>query len=224
LGTTRDHDVESFQIPAIYYQYLRDGDGRYLQRVFNHNHADLLALAALAGRACEVVLAGLSAGRPATSGRRLTAAEWLGVSRVCDELGDAGAAERAFRAALANAPSREVLLRARLGLAALLKRTRRYPEAADLWQAIADDVPAHSVSALIELAKYWEHRARNPLRAQELTLLARERWLAGVAAQSRPQPSWDRASTADGLTPPDDFGRRLQRLKRKSQYVVSATA
>src|SRR6266542_78418 len=39
----REDDVESFLIPAIFYQYLRDGDGRYLKKVFNHNRAHVLA-------------------------------------------------------------------------------------------------------------------------------------------------------------------------------------
>src|SRR5213082_3365923 len=59
LGVRRQDDVESFLIPAIYHQYLKDGDGRYLQRVFNHNQVDVLSMVSLAVRACAVFQDGM---------------------------------------------------------------------------------------------------------------------------------------------------------------------
>jgi hypothetical protein len=47
LGTRRQGDVPGFEIPARYFHFVRTGDARPLQVVFEHNRLDLLSLAAL---------------------------------------------------------------------------------------------------------------------------------------------------------------------------------
>ncbi|MBI3974739.1 MAG: ribonuclease H-like domain-containing protein [Chloroflexi bacterium] len=235
LGVHRHDDVESFLIPAIYHQYLRDGDGRYVKRVFDHNLADVLAIVALAIRACDVFEQGSTADLPpgprpqgkengmaASSGGSetlsapLSAAECVSLGRLLEQLGDAGAAERLYRRALDGAPAPELRARATMALAALLKRSRRHDDAAQLWQRLADEVPALSVPALVELAKYWEHHRRDLERAHHLTLLARERWQV-VAAAGPSLPGLRRWAGGDTAPPtaPDDFTHRLSRLERK---------
>ncbi|MGH2351911.1 MAG: ribonuclease H-like domain-containing protein [Chloroflexota bacterium] len=223
LGVGRQDDVESFLIPAIYHQYLRDGDGRYLRKVFNHNQADVLAMVAIAIRACLAFDGGAPASGAGGAGSRnqerqpqLSPGEWVGLGRVYEQLDDVDAAERAYRAALAGRLPRDLRSRALLLLAALLKRTQRHDEAAALWETLAEEAPAQSVGALVELAKYWEHRRRDPARAHDVATLARDRWLAGLPAAERPLPGLSRWRTAAAAPPPpDDFGRRLARLERK---------
>ncbi|HEX2032903.1 MAG TPA: ribonuclease H-like domain-containing protein [Chloroflexota bacterium] len=217
LGVGREDDVESFLIPAIYHQFLRDGDGRYLKKVFAHNEADVLAMVAVAIRACLAFDCGTGQGRDGHA--QLSAAEYVGLGRVYEQLGNLEAAEGAYRAALAGRLPAELRARTLLTLAALLKRTRRHDEAAALWELLAGeggDVPAHAVTALVELAKYWEHRRRDPLRAHALTTQAMQRWLASRRSVERPLPGlgrWRRA--APEPVAPDDFARRLARLERK---------
>ncbi len=222
LGVGRDEDVESFLIPAIFHQYLRDGDGRYLRRVFSHNRADLLALVALAVRAGQVVEGGDPTPGGATDG--LTAAELAALGRVYEQLGRVDTAERAYRLALAGSLPRDLRSRTMLALAALLKRTGRYEAAAEVWQALACEAPVHSVPALIELAKYWEHRRRDPARALACATQARARWLAATAAGGRRLPGFA-GQTLPGAVPlamPDDFARRLARLQRKQSLLPAA--
>jgi uncharacterized protein YprB with RNaseH-like and TPR domain len=237
LGTWRQDDVESFLIPAIYHQYLRDGDGRYLRKVFCHNEADILAMVALAARACRALVGGpVSAATGATArarparaepwgqstvvGSSVSAAEFLGLARLYEQLGQPAAAERAYRAALGGPLAAEHRWRALLALASLLKRTNRHDEAAALWQQVADEAPAHSVIALLELSKYWEHRRRDPARAHQLATEARARWIARLPATERPLPSLSRWSGPSApLAAPDDFERRLARLERKRQRL-----
>ncbi len=217
LGIGREHDVESFLIPAIYHQFLRDGDARYLQRVFHHNRADVLTMVALAIRACSMFDDGLGDSERGAGGPALGAAEYIGLGRVYEQLGNAPAAERAYRAALAGRLSADLRGRVLQALALLLKRTRRHEDAAALWQRLADEVPAQSAVALVELAKYWEHRQRNPARAHALATQARERWLAALPPHERPLPglrTW--RPTVPSPPPPDDFARRLERLARKA--------
>jgi len=48
MGAMRsEEDIPGWLIPTIYFNYLRDGDARPLQRVFYHNAMDVLSLAAL---------------------------------------------------------------------------------------------------------------------------------------------------------------------------------
>ena len=77
---------------------MRDGDARYLQRVFNHNQADVLAMVAVAMRACLGFDGGLG-----TGAAPWPAAECLGLGRVYEEMGDLDAAERAYRLARGRA-------------------------------------------------------------------------------------------------------------------------
>ena len=58
LGTRRQGDVPGFEIPARYFHFVRTGDARPLQIVFEHNRLDLLSLAALTARALHLVRTG----------------------------------------------------------------------------------------------------------------------------------------------------------------------
>lgn len=219
LSVHREQDVESFLIPAIYHQYLRDGDGRYLQRVFNHNRADILAMVSLAIRACGALESATAGDRHRRRQDRLSAAEYVGLAHVYEQLGNLEAAEGAYRSALDGSLLPEVRWRTMLELASLLKRTRRHEDAAAVWQAIADAAPAHSVVALIELSKYWEHRRRDAARAHELASRARDRWLAHLPARERPLPGLSAWRETRAEPAPDDFARRLARLERKRQLI-----
>jgi tetratricopeptide (TPR) repeat protein len=142
-------------------------------------------------------------------------------------LGNLEAAERAYRAALDGPLPRALRWRTLLALAALLKRTSRHDEAAEIWQYVADEAPAQSVVALLELAKYWEHRRRDPARAHALTLRARDNWLSLRLPAARSLPGAGRwappvAQTGATSLPPDDFERRLARLDRKRQVLMSS--
>ena len=228
LNVGREDDIESFLIPAIYHQYLRDGDGRYLARVFNHNRADVLAMVALATRACAMLEGALdpeAEPRPryARPTPNLSAHEQLGLARIFEQMSNIEAAERAYRAALAGSLPSELRARAALGLAALLKRHRRHHDAAELWQGVVDQYPAHSVTALIELSKYWEHKRDDAARAFDLTRRARDRWLAGLPAAERRLPGLNTPAvdeySSSAPSAPDNFAHRLERLDRKRRAL-----
>src|SRR2546423_12268342 len=103
-------------------------------------------------------------------------------------MGSDAAAERAYRAGLGGRLARDARTRTMLALAGLLKRSGRHDDAAEVWQALADEAPGQSTVALVELAKYWEHRRRDPVRACAIAEQAHSRWLAAQATGARRLP------------------------------------
>jgi uncharacterized protein YprB with RNaseH-like and TPR domain len=65
LGHVRQGDVPGFEIPSRYFHYVRTGDARPLDEVFEHNRLDLLALAMLTATAATLLHAGPDAARTA---------------------------------------------------------------------------------------------------------------------------------------------------------------
>jgi len=63
LETRRVGDVSGFEIPARYFQYIRDGNPRPLAPVLEHNRLDLLTLAALTARLLHLARGGAASAR-----------------------------------------------------------------------------------------------------------------------------------------------------------------
>lgn len=220
LGIQREDDLAGHLIPAVYQHYLRHGDGRYVQRVFQHNLVDVLSMVALAVRACQAAEPHAHDGGE-SRGWVLAGAELLGLARLLGQSGDVDGAERAYRRALAGTLPQDRRRQALLDLAGLLRRAGRYEAAAGCWHSLATEPHLSGVLALVELAKYWEHQRRVPEEARRFAGLARDRWAAvyGHAPQGPGRPRmWVAAPVA---TPPDDFERRIARLDAKLTRAAS---
>ena len=154
-GHERESDVPGFEIPSRYFQYVRSGDARPLQAVFEHTRLDIVSLAMLTARAAQLLEEGPSA---AAAGR-----EAFGLGRLYERAGlmdDAVASYR--RAAAGGAVS--VRVEALRASAIVLRRLRRYGEAADAWRdllASPQCSPAYAREASEALAVHHEHRVRN---------------------------------------------------------------
>jgi len=159
LALERGCDLPSELIPRRYFEYLRGGPAEPLAEVFRHNQLDLRGLAALSARVLELLDAPESASTPL---------ELYGLSRLLLRRGERPAArtlyERALDAGLPAALDRA----ARAELAGLAKRERDYGRATSLWHDLLDD-SRFGLSACEELAIFYEHHAREPARAAELT-------------------------------------------------------
>jgi hypothetical protein len=149
MGITRGVDVASEEIPSIYFEFLKDGKPGILPVVFEHNFTDVTSLA----RMWES-LRGLLSGR----------------------LDAAPVDERALGSLLLDRASetgmtilRESFARGRwdagVPLSLTLKRRGEWEKAAEVWSAMVEE--GRSVFAAVELAKYREHRLKDPGRALE---------------------------------------------------------
>jgi len=161
LGIARDgSDVPSWQIPSLYADYLRTGDGRAMTNVLYHNRQDVLSLVVLAAHMCRLFTDPWSA-------PRACAADLYSLGRVYEALKLLRRAERAYRSALDGILSQELHDHALRHLSFLLKRQERREEASELWwQAVAG---GRQLYPYVELAKYFEWQVRDWRRAAEVT-------------------------------------------------------
>jgi hypothetical protein len=174
-GHEREGDVPGFEIPSRYFHYVRSGDARPLAAVLEHNRLDIVSLAMLTARASQLLDEGPSAAT--------TAREAFGMGRLYERAGLLEEAVHAFaRAAqIVHAPVAQTLKVCATGLRAdalraraiLLRRLRRYGDAADTWRELLgarDCPPAYVREAMEALAVHHEHRARDLEAARRFAL------------------------------------------------------
>lgn len=188
LGFEREGDIPGSEIPQRYFDWLRRRDGRPMADVFEHNRLDILSLAALAAHLAEL----LDPDRvdpQGHSGDRLAAARLLLARERPEE------AVRLLEP-LVGCAIRETGRDAARELSLHYKRAGQWPAAVAIWEEMALR-DGEDLFALIELAKWCEHRRRDFARALALAERA-----CGCERRLSPE---ERA----------DLGRRRERLERK---------
>ncbi|RME76430.1 MAG: hypothetical protein D6784_05880 [Chloroflexi bacterium] len=160
LGATRtEEDVPGRLIPYLYFSYLRSGDARPLRGVFYHNRMDLLAMAGLLNHVADLLESPLD-------GRVAHPLDRLALARLCESAGRVALAEQLYRLSLEAGLPEESYQDALARLSALLKRQGRLAQAIPLWEEAAQ---AGQIYACVELAKYYEHTARDLTQALRWT-------------------------------------------------------
>jgi uncharacterized protein YprB with RNaseH-like and TPR domain len=180
LGVTREADVAGEDIPMIYLSFLRTGvPGPLLPAVFSHNVTDVTSLA----RMWEI-MGGLFGGRLDAGPVDERA---LG-SYLLARNGASGLAvlSEAFKSGRRDAG---------IPLSLAYKRRGEWEKAVEVWSAMLSG--GKSLFAAMELAKYLEHRRRDPRGALE-TVEAALLWDMPVSGRQR-----------------EEIRRRRARLERK---------
>ncbi|ACZ39097.1 ribonuclease H-like domain-containing protein [Sphaerobacter thermophilus] len=163
FGVRRSEDVPGWLIPQMYFDYLRDGDARRLRPVFAHNHEDIATLVRLTDLLIRATAAPESvldhpADRAGLALLLLNRGELMrGIDLLADALEDADQIDPALRR------------RAEVELSRWLKRLDRTPEAVPLWRKMCDRAARRRPLDLYpfeELAKYYEHQARDLVAAE----------------------------------------------------------
>ena len=150
LGARRSaRDVPGAEVPARYLAFLRSRDARPLRGVLEHNRDDIVALAAMRSRIEEMLTPEETTRTTARPQPTRDALELHGLARWLEAIGEADAALAGYLAAEDRLPD------AAWDAARLLRRRRRFGEAAARWSRLAADGDAR---AWIELAKHREHR------------------------------------------------------------------
>src|ERR1700690_4079389 len=157
-------EVPGYEIPYLYFDYLRDSDARPLKGVFYHNAMDVVAMAALLSRTAKMledpfhedIEHGLDV---------------IALAKLYEDLGQWDTAARLFERGIEKGISEENFSETVRRLSVLQKRRGDFDEALRLWEEAADK--GH-IYAFVELAKYYEHKQRDAKSALKWTKSAQK--------------------------------------------------
>ncbi len=194
LGFTRSsEEVPGYEIPWLYFDYLRTGDVRPLAGVFYHNAMDVTAMAALLAHMNDML-------EHPYDGRVEHGLDFVALGKLFEDLGHLEQAARLFERGLESPMDESDFHVAVKRLSILQKRRGDYAEAVRLWQNAAK---AGHIYAHVELAKYHEHKTRDIKTALKWTKSARKH------AERADLPVYARQHWLD------EIARRQARLERK---------
>jgi len=152
LGAQRtDEEIPGWMIPQMYFDFLRDGDARPLKRVFYHNEMDVLSMAALLNLVANLL-------ESPEGEKNIHPSDQAAMGRLYEELGRLDLADHAYVTSLSLEQPAGLRMKTVLCLASLRKRRGNYSQALPLWEQAAGE---GYIEAFIELAKYYEHRAKD---------------------------------------------------------------
>lgn len=144
-------EVPGYEIPWLYFDYLRTGDARPLKGVFYHNAMDVVAMAALLSHTATMLADPFHEGIE-------HGLDVIALARLYEDLGQWDTAARLFKHGLQKDLSEGNFWEAVRRLSVLQKRRGDFDEALRLWEKAASE--GH-VYAYVELAKYYEHKKRD---------------------------------------------------------------
>ncbi|MBN2388852.1 MAG: ribonuclease H-like domain-containing protein [Anaerolineales bacterium] len=158
-------EVPGYEIPYIYFDYLRSGDATPLKGVFYHNAMDVVAMAALLNHMAALL-------DDPFDGRVQHALDFVALAKLFESLSNWDLAARLYERGLESELAEADFWAAVQRLSALQRRRGDLETAVRLWKQAAGQ--GH-VYAHVELAKYYEHRVRDVGAALEWTRRAMER-------------------------------------------------
>jgi uncharacterized protein YprB with RNaseH-like and TPR domain len=165
LGAPRNaEEVPGYEIPYLYFDYLRSGDALPLKGVFYHNAMDIVALAALMNHMANILHAPFE-------GQVQHGLDFIALAKLFEDLGRMEEAARLYERGLQAGVNQTDFSAAVQRLSALQRRRGDIEAAVALWQKAAAE--GH-VYAHIELAKYNEHKRRDIAEAMKWTISAEE--------------------------------------------------
>jgi len=194
LGAPRtSEEVPGYEIPWLYFDYLRTGDASEMKGVFYHNAMDIVALAALFSHTAAML-------HDPFDERIQHGLDVIALAKLYEDLDRRDMAVRLYERGLEMSLEEADFWEAVRRLSVLQKRRGDLDEAVRWWEQAASQ--GH-VYAHIELAKYHEHRRRDYPEAWKWAQAALER------IQSDDLPSYVREHWQPELE------HRLARLERK---------
>jgi uncharacterized protein YprB with RNaseH-like and TPR domain len=155
LGISRDEDIDGSQIPALYFNYLRNNRFFLIEKVIEHNALDLVGLSSL-------LLLGLRYVEDISFTN--DEGEIFGVAIFYEKYGDLEKANKLYEVLKDSASRKDIISNSIKRLSAIKKKKKLYIEAAELWK-ILSNYSDHT--AYKELSIYYEHREKNYFKAIE---------------------------------------------------------
>lgn len=165
IGFYRQGDLPGSEIPQRYFDWLKRRDARLMADVFEHNRLDIISMAALTGHLTELLM------HPADL-NNCDHADLLCAARLYHDRGHIPEAQKRL-IPLMDSQNHLVQADSLKMLSLIHKRADQWDEAVRLWELMLEHNPC-DVFALVELAKWCEHRVRDIERAKILVHKALE--------------------------------------------------
>ena len=160
LGLKRSsEEVPGYEIPWLYFDYLRTGDARPLGGVFYHNAMDVVAMAALLAHMNDML-------ENPFDGKVQHGLDFIALGKLFEDLGHWDEAARLFERGLESQLNESDFGLAVKRLSILQKKRGDINEAIRLWERAAE---RGHLYAFIELAKHYEHKERDVKSALKWT-------------------------------------------------------
>ncbi|HMR97623.1 MAG TPA: ribonuclease H-like domain-containing protein [Anaerolineales bacterium] len=186
-------ETPGYEIPWLYFDYLRTGDASPLAGVFYHNAMDVTAMAALLAHMNDML-------ENPYDGAVQHGLDFVALGKLFEDLGHAEEAAKLFERGLESPMGEADFHVAVKRLSILQKKRGGYEEAVRLWKKAAK---AGHIYAHIELAKYYEHKMRDVKAALKWTESARKQ------TERADLPAYERKHWLE------EIAHRLARLERK---------
>jgi uncharacterized protein YprB with RNaseH-like and TPR domain len=193
-------EVPGYEIPWLYFDYLRTGDARPLAGVFYHNAMDVVAMAALLAHVSELVA-------DPYNGRVEHGLDFVALGKLYEDLNHWDEAARLFERGLELGLEESDFGVAVKRLSILQKKRGDVDQALRLWK---DAAKRGHVYAHIELAKYYEHKMRDIKSSIKWAKSARKE------VEKADMPGYIRKHWLD------EIDHRLERLERKAGLQSAA--
>ena len=160
LGLTRSsEEVPGYEIPWLYFDYLRTGDASQMAGVFYHNAMDVVAMAALLAHMNDMI-------ENPYDGKVQHGLDFVALGKLFEDLGHWDDAAKLFERGLESDLTESDFGVAVKRLSILQKRRGDMDEALRLWK---ESARRGHLYAFIELAKYFEHKQRDVKSAAKWT-------------------------------------------------------
>ncbi len=162
LAPRTSEEVPGYEIPWLYFDYLRSGDATPLRGVFYHNAMDILALAALLNHTAGLLSDPLN-------GQVEHGLDLVAIAKLYEDLSRWDQAARIYERGLEMELDQNDFAQAAHRLSILHKRRGDLDQAVRWWEQAAAE--GH-IYAHVELAKYYEHRQKDYAKALRWTRAA----------------------------------------------------
>lgn len=161
LGFTRHEDIPGYLAPMLYFEFVKDPDPELIAGVLKHNEEDILSLITLYIRMSNLLLD--------HEGKSLSAAEQFQSARWWEAVGEEDHAAQLYMQTKGR-HEREAMK----ALALIYKKQGNIDKALHIWQDLSE--ATNDEESDIELAKYYEHKARDYEKALFYALSAYQKW------------------------------------------------
>ena len=196
LGLTRSsEEVPGYEIPWLYFDYLRTRDARPLGGVFYHNAMDVVAMAALLAHMNDML-------ENPYDGKVQHGLDFVALGKLFEDLGHWEESARLFERGLEFGLNESDFGTAVKRLSILQKRRGDVDEAVRLWE---ESAKRGHLYASIELAKHYEHKMRDAKSAMKWTKSALKQ-----VEKKKDMPAYMRKHWVE------EIEHRMERLKRKA--------